>query len=110
MAVREVRVGVAVAGFRTTSLVLVTTLRDAAAFGRGDAAEGGLLPLQVSFQGALQVVSAFASLLWTAEVAEIAEIMRRLPLALRSHRIGQQANRCEPRRRKRRPKHSPVAQ
>ena len=164
LAVREVRVGVAVAGFRTTSLVVVTTLLDAATFGRGDvallyrmrwyaeldlralkqtmqmdilrcespemmhkevwahllaynllrgqmaraAAEGGLLPLQVSFKGALQVVRALASLLWTAEVAEIAEMMRRLRVALRSHRIGQRANRCEPRRRKRRPKHYPL--
>jgi Transposase DDE domain len=72
------------------------------------AEEGGLLPLQVSFKGALQVVSAFASVLWTAAVEEIAAIMGRLRAAIRSHRIGQRANRCEPRRRKRRPKHYPL--
>lgn len=164
LAVREVRVGVGVAGFRTTWLVVATTLLDAAAFGRGDvallyrmrwyaeldlralkqtmqmdilrcqspemvqkevwahllaynllrgqmaraAAEGGLLPLQVSFTGALQVVRAMASLLWTAEVEEMAEIMGRLRAAIRSHRVGQRANRCEPRARKRRPKHYPL--
>src|SRR5262245_14518152 len=164
LAVREVRVRVVVAGFRTASLVVVTTLVDAAAFGREDVAvlyrmrwyaeldlrslkqtlqmdilrcqspemvqkevwahllaynllrgqiaraaeEGGLLPLQVSFKGALQVVNAFASLLWTAAMEEIAEIMGRLRAALRCHRVGQRANRCEPRRRKRRPKHYPL--
>jgi hypothetical protein len=72
------------------------------------AEEGGLLPLQVSFKGALQVVNALASVLWTAEVDEIAEIMRRLRAAMRSHRVGQRANRYEPRARKRRPKHYPL--
>jgi hypothetical protein len=164
LAVRETRVWVAAAGFRTKVLVVATTLLDAATFGCRDvallyrmrwyaeldlrslkqtlqmdilrcqspemvrkevwahllaynllrdqmaraAAEGGLLPLQVSFKGALQVVNAFAAVLWTAAVEEIAEIMRRLRVALRSHRIGRRANRCEPRRRKRRPKHYPL--
>ncbi len=164
LAVREVRVRVAAAGFRTKMLVVATTLVDATAFGREDVAvlyrmrwyaeldlrslkqtmqmdilrcqspemvekevwahllaynllrgqmaraaqEGGLLPLQVSFKGALQVVSAFAAVLWTAEVEEIAEIMRRLREAIRSHRVGNRANRCEPRARKRRPKHYPL--
>lgn len=72
------------------------------------AEEGGLLPLQVSFKGALQMVSAFAAVLWTAEVEEIAEIMRRLREAIRSHQVGNRANRCEPRARKRRPKHYPL--
>jgi hypothetical protein len=164
LAVREVRVRVVVAGFRTTRLVVVTTLVDAAAFGQEDVAvlyrmrwyaeldlrslkqtlqmdilrcqspemvqkevwahllaynllrgqmaraaeEGGLLTLQVSFTGALQVVNAFASVLWTAALEEIAEIMRRLRVAIRSHRIGKRANRSEPRRRKRRPKHYPL--
>ncbi len=152
LAVREVRVRVGAAGFRTKVLVVATTLLDAAAFGREDVAvlyrmrwyaeldlrslkqtmqmdilrcqspemvqkevwahllaynllrgqmaraaeEGGLLPLQVSFKGALQVVNALASVLWTAAVDEIAEIMRRLRAAIRSHRVGQRANRYEP--------------
>lgn len=164
LAVREVRVRVAAAGFRTKLLVVATTLVDAAAFGREDVAvlyrmrwyaeldlrslkqtmqmdilrcqspemvqkevwahllaynllrgqmaraaeEGGLLPLQVSFKGALQVVNALASVLWTAEVDEIAEIMRRLRVAIRSQRVGHRPNRCEPRARKRRPKHYPL--
>lgn len=72
------------------------------------AEEGGLVPLQVSFKGALQMVNAFASILWTAEVDEIAEIMRRLREAIRSQRVGNRANRYEPRARKRRPKHYPL--
>lgn len=71
------------------------------------AEEAGLLPLQVSFKGALQMVQAFAAVLWTAEVEELAEIMRRLREAIREHRVGDRPNRCEPRRRKRRPKHYP---
>jgi hypothetical protein len=71
------------------------------------AEEAGLLPLQVSFKGALQLVQAFAAVLWTAEVEELVEIMRRLREAIRAHRVGDRPNRCEPRRRKRRPKHYP---
>lgn len=72
------------------------------------ALEAGLLPLQVSFKGTLQLVQAFAAVLWTAEVEELAEIMRRLREAIREHRVGDRPNRCEPRRRKRRPKHYPL--
>lgn len=71
------------------------------------AEEAGLLPLQVSFKGTLQLVQAFAAVLWTAEVEELEEIMRRLREAIREHRVGDRANRYEPRRRKRRPKHYP---
>jgi len=71
------------------------------------AEEAGLLPLQVSFKGALQLVQAFAAVLWMAEVEELVEIMRRLREALREHRVGDRPNRYEPRRRKRRPKHYP---
>lgn len=67
------------------------------------AEEAGLLPLQVSFKGSLQLVQAFAAVLWTAEVAELEEIMRRLREAMRTHRVGDRPNRCEPRKRKRRP-------
>lgn len=72
------------------------------------AAEGGLLPLQVSFKGTLQMVQAFAAVLWTAEVEELEEILRRLREAIREHRVGDRPNRSEPRRRKRRPKHYPL--
>lgn len=72
------------------------------------AEEAGLLPLQVSFKGSLQLVQAFAAVLWTAEVEELVEIMRRLREAIREHRVGDRPNRSEPRRRKRRPKHYPL--
>jgi hypothetical protein len=164
LAVREVRVRVRLAGFRTQVLVVATTLLDPAEFPRQDVAllyrmrwyaeldlralkqtmqmdvlrclspqmvrkevwahllaynllrglmaraaeEAGLLPLQVSFKGALQVVNAFAAVLWTAAVAELAEIMRRLREAVSSQRVGDRPNRCEPRARKRRPKHYPL--
>jgi hypothetical protein len=72
------------------------------------AEEAGLLPLQVSFKGALQLVQAFAAVLWTAEVKELEEIMCRLREALREHRVGDRPNRYQPRRRKRRPKHYPL--
>src|SRR5579875_1561985 len=72
------------------------------------ALEAGLLPLQVSFKGTLQLVQTFAVVLWTAEVEELAEIMRRLREAIREHRVGNRTNRCEPRARKRRVKHYPL--
>lgn len=72
------------------------------------ATEAGLLPLQVSFKGALQAVHALASLLWTATVAELAELMRRLRVAIASQRVGDRPNRVEPRARKRRAKHYPL--
>jgi hypothetical protein len=72
------------------------------------AEEAGLLPLQVSFQGTLQMVQAFAAVLWTAEVEELEEILRRLREAIREHRVGDRPNRCEPRKRKRRAKHYPL--
>ena len=164
LAVREVRVRVRVAGFRTRVLVVATTLLDAAAFEREDIAllyrmrwyaeldlralkqtlqmdilrcqspemvrkevwahllgynllrglmaraaeEGGQVPLQISFKGALQMVNAFAAVLWTAAVEDLAEIMRRLREAMRSQRVGNRPNRCEPRARKRRPKPYPL--
>lgn len=164
LAVRELRVRVRQAGFRTRVLVVVTTLVDPAMFPRQDvallyrlrwyaepdlralkqtmqmdvlrclspemvckevwahllaynllrglmaraAAEAGLLPLQVSFKGALQAVNGLAAVLWTAAVAEIAEILRRLREAIASQRVGDRPNRCEPRKRKRRAKHYPL--
>jgi hypothetical protein len=72
------------------------------------ALEAGLLPLQISFKGTLQLVQAFAAVLWTAAMEELAEIMRRLREAIREHRVGDRPNRCEPRRRKRRAKLYPL--
>jgi len=72
------------------------------------AEEAGLLPLQVSFKGTLQMVQAFAAVLWTAEVEEFEEIMRRLREAIREHRVADRPNRSEPRKRKRRAKHYPL--
>jgi hypothetical protein len=72
------------------------------------AEEAGLLPLQVSFKGTLQMVQAFAAVLWTAEIEELEEIMRRLREAIREHRVADRPNRCEPRKRKRRAKHYPL--
>jgi hypothetical protein len=161
--VREVRVRVAQAGFRTRRLVVVTTLLDPEAFPRQDVAllyrirwyaevdlrslkvtlqmdilrgqspemvrkevwahllaynllrglmaqaarAAGVLPLRVSFQGALQTVTAFAALLWTAPATELAELMRRVREAIGAHRVGDRPNRYEPRQRKRRPKSYP---
>jgi hypothetical protein len=68
----------------------------------------GLLPLQISFKGALQTVNAFAAVLWTASVTELAEVCRRLREAIGSHTVGDRPNRYEPRRRKRRPKPYPL--
>lgn len=72
------------------------------------AEEAGLLPWEVSFKGTLQTVNAFAAVLWTADVDELTEIMRRLREAMRSQRVANRPNRYEPRARKRRPKHYPL--
>lgn len=164
LAVRELRVRVRLAGFRTQVLVVATTLLDPATFPRQDvsllyrlrwyaeldlralkqtmqmdvlrclspemvqkevwahllaynllrglmaraAAEAGLLPWQVSFKGAMQVVNALACVLWTAAVEELAELMRRLRQAIAGQRVGDRPNRSEPRARKRRAKHYPL--
>lgn len=71
------------------------------------ATEGNLLPVQLSFTGALQVVRAFASLVWTATGEQVEDIRRRLRQALREHEVGDRPDRWEPRARKRRPKHYP---
>jgi Transposase DDE domain len=64
----------------------------------------GLVPLEVSFKGALQVVQAFAAVLWTAGEEELDELGRRLRAAIAQHRVGDRPNRYEPRACKRRPK------
>jgi hypothetical protein len=68
----------------------------------------GVLPVQLSFKGALQAVNAFAAVLWTASAAAVEELGQRLREAIGSHRVGDRANRSEPRRRKRRPKPYPL--
>src|SRR5262249_56180605 len=45
----------------------------------------GLLPMQLSFKGALQAVNAFAAALWTAGPAESEAFCRRLRAAVGSH-------------------------
>ncbi len=72
------------------------------------AGAAGLLPIQVSFKGALQAVNAFAAVLWTASAAELEGLVRRLREAIGSHEVGNRPNRYEPRRRKRRPKPYPL--
>lgn len=72
------------------------------------AEEGGRLPLQVRFKGSLPMVQAFAAVLWTADVEELAEMLRRLRQAIRAHRLGDRPHRCEPRKRKRRAQHDPL--
>lgn len=64
----------------------------------------GVVPLEVSFKGALQVVQAFAAVLWTAADEDLAELGRRIRDAIAQHRVGDRPNRYEPRARERRPK------
>jgi Transposase DDE domain len=68
------------------------------------AREADLLPVQVSFKGALQVVNAFAAVLWTASARDLEEVGQRLRQAIASHQVGDRPNRFEPRKVKRRPK------
>lgn len=67
-----------------------------------------LLPVQLSFKGAVQAVNAFAAVLWSAPAGELAALCRRLREAVASHQVGDRPNRSEPRRRKRRPKAYPL--
>jgi hypothetical protein len=71
------------------------------------AKEAGVLPVQLSFKGAVQGVNAFAGWLGTVGPAELAEVLRQLRTMLASYRIEERPNRSEPRARKRRPKHYP---
>jgi hypothetical protein len=71
------------------------------------ALSAGLVPLEVSFKGALQTVQAFAAVLWTASAEELEELSQRLRAAIAQHRVGDRPNRCEPRACKRRPKEYP---
>jgi hypothetical protein len=71
------------------------------------AKEAGVLPVQLSFKGAVQGVNALAGWLGRAVGAELEEACRQLRALLASYRIEERPNRCEPRARKRRPKHYP---
>jgi hypothetical protein len=161
--VREVRVRVGQAGFRTRVLVAVTTLQDAAAFPRTDIAmlyrmrwlaeldlqalkqtlqmdilrcktpamvrkevwahllaynllrglmaqaarEAAVIPVELSFKGAVQAVNAFTPPWQAASPGERVEVGARLRAAIAADRVGNRPNRCEPRARKRRPKGYP---
>jgi hypothetical protein len=72
------------------------------------AQEVGLLPWQVSFAGAVQTVTAFAPLAWTAQAEAWEEIGQRLRAALAEHRVNDRPGRCEPRAQKRRPQTYPL--
>jgi len=72
------------------------------------AQEAGLVPVQLSFKGAVQTVNAFAAVLWTATAEELEAIASRLREALATHRVNERPHRYEPRKRKRRPKGYPL--
>jgi Transposase DDE domain len=68
----------------------------------------GVLPRELSFQGARQTMEAFRSELSHARSAD-AEVLRGMALkATASHRVGDRPDRVEPRVRKRRPKNYPL--
>lgn len=71
------------------------------------AREGELLPVQLSFKGAVQLVNAFWALTYGVTAEQREDIARRLRQAIREHQVGDRPDRYEPRRRKRRPKHYP---
>src|SRR5262249_51232935 len=164
LTVREVRVRVAIAGFRTEGLGVVTTLLDPQQTAREDVAllyrirwfaeldlralkqtlqmdvlrgqtpemvrkeiwahllaynvirglmakaarQAGLVPLELSFKGAVQAVNAFAALLWTASAEELEGVCQRLREVVASYRLENRPNRSEPRARKRPPKNYPL--
>jgi hypothetical protein len=72
------------------------------------ARQAGVIPFQLSFAGALQAVNAFAVLLWAVAVEVLGAVWDRLRVLIASHRVGQRRRRCEPRKRKRRPKGYPL--
>jgi hypothetical protein len=72
------------------------------------AQEQQLLPVQLSFKGAVQAVQAFAGWLWTAGADELAAVCQRLRAVIASYVLEARPNRSEPRARKRRPKQYPL--
>jgi hypothetical protein len=72
------------------------------------AREHGVLPRELSFQGARQTMEGFRSELSHAGPAD-AEVLRAVALkAIANHRVGDRPDRVEPRVRKRRPKNYPL--
>jgi Transposase DDE domain len=72
------------------------------------AREHGVLPRELSFQGARQTIEGFRSELSHAGLTD-AEGLREVALeAIASHRVGDRPDRVEPRVRKRRPKNYPL--
>jgi hypothetical protein len=71
------------------------------------AREARVLPVPLSFQGAVQAVNAFAAVWQAARPGERAEVEARLRAAVAEHRVGDRPDRYEPRARKRRPKGYP---
>jgi hypothetical protein len=68
------------------------------------AREVNVLPLQLSFKGAVQAFNAFAAVWQAAGPSAREEVGQRLREAVAAHRVGDRPNRFEPRARKRRPK------
>jgi Transposase DDE domain len=68
------------------------------------AAEAGIEPRRVSFQGARQAVTAFAPKIEAARPKERAALFDALLKAIAYHRVGGRPERWEPRARKRRPR------
>jgi hypothetical protein len=72
------------------------------------AAGAGVVPLQLSFKGAVQTVNGFTAVLWSATAAQAAAMWRRLREVVAEQRLVERPDRYEPRRRKRRPKPYPL--
>ena len=72
------------------------------------AREAKVLPVQLSFTGAVQAVNAFATVWQVTGPKGRAEVCRRLRAAVAEHRVGDRPNRSEPRALKRRPKAYPL--
>jgi len=72
------------------------------------AEQHGLSPLAISFAGALQTLAAFQLLLATANAQTLPRMYEQILHAVASNRVGNRADRCEPRAVKRRPKPYPL--
>jgi hypothetical protein len=163
MPVRELRIVVQQPGFRTRSLVLVTTMLDPATAPKEEVAllyrlrwqaeldlrslkavlqmgvlrgqseamvrkevwahllaynlirtlmaqaaqEQGLLPLEISFKGAIQTLTAFAMLLLSAPASRLEKMAAALRRAIMRHRVAGRPDRYEPRAKRRRPSPDP---
>jgi hypothetical protein len=68
----------------------------------------GADPRELSFQGAVQALSAFAERLLEARGQTAEELYEWLLLVIGAHQVGDRPDRVEPRARKRRPKEYPV--